>query len=39
MPALTVNKYGNGKCYYIAGRTKDDFYLDFYKKLSKELNN
>ena len=38
MPALTVNKYGNGKCYYIAGRTKDDFYLDFYKKLSKELN-
>lgn len=38
MPALTVNKYGNGKCYYIAGRAKDDFYLDFYKKLSKELN-
>ena len=38
MPALTVNKYGNGKCYYIAGKAKDDFYLDFYKKLSKELN-
>lgn len=38
MPALTVNKYGDGKCYYIAGKVKDDFYLDFYKKLSKELN-
>ena len=38
MPALTVNKYGNGKCYYLAGKAKDEFFFDFYKKLTEELN-
>lgn len=38
MPALTVNKYGDGKCYYIAAKVNGEFYLDFYKKLSKDLN-
>ncbi|WP_294373907.1 beta-galactosidase [uncultured Clostridium sp.] len=37
MPAFTVNKYGNGKCYYIAGRTELDFNNDFYENIIKEL--
>ena len=28
MPALTVNNYGNGKAYYIAARTNNDFDTD-----------
>jgi beta-galactosidase len=35
-PALTVNKYGSGKAYYIAARTGEDFLGDFYGKLTKE---
>lgn len=38
MPALTVNYYGKGKCYYIAARTSRDFNNDFYMKLAKDLN-
>ena len=37
MPAVTVNKYGEGKSYYIAARTGEDFNNDFYLKLIKEL--
>ncbi|MBR1585326.1 MAG: beta-galactosidase [Clostridia bacterium] len=29
-PALTVNAFGQGRCYYIAARTRDDFLRDFY---------
>lgn len=32
-PALTVNRFGQGEAYYIAGRTKDTFHTDFYRKL------
>jgi beta-galactosidase len=38
MPAVTVNKYGKGKAYYIAGRTGDNFNTDFYLKLINDLN-
>jgi beta-galactosidase len=38
MPALTVNDYGKGQCYYIAARTGEDFNSDFYLKLIKDLN-
>ena len=38
MPALTVNNYGKGQCYYIAARTGEDFNSDFYLKLIKDLN-
>jgi beta-galactosidase len=37
MPAVTVNKYGEGKAYYVAARTGEDFNNDFYSKLIKEL--
>ena len=37
MPAVTVNKYGEGKAYYIAARTGEDFNNDFYSKLIKDL--
>lgn len=37
MPALTVNTYGKGKCYYIATRTNEDFYDDFYGALASDL--
>lgn len=33
MPALTVNRFGNGNAYYIAARTGDDFLSDFYGRL------
>jgi len=36
-PALTCNLFGNGKAYYIAARTGDDFLDDFYGKLCGEL--
>jgi len=32
-PALTVNTYGQGKAYYIAARTGDDFLIDFYRSV------
>ena len=37
-PALTVNKFGDGKAYYIAFRSGLDFLSDFYKQLIKDLN-
>lgn len=37
-PALTVNNYGKGKCYYVAARTDSDFNNDFYMNLAHELN-
>jgi beta-galactosidase len=36
-PALTVNAYGDGKAYYVAARTGDDFNSDFYGKIANEL--
>ena len=38
MPALTVNSYGKGKCYYIAAKTGREFNNDFYMKLAKDLS-
>ncbi|MGN0144277.1 MAG: beta-galactosidase, partial [Clostridium sp.] len=38
MPAVTVNKYGKGKCYYIAARTEFEFNYDLYEQIIKELN-
>lgn len=35
-PALTVNKYGQGKAYYICSRNEDIFLDNFYKKLKEE---
>ncbi len=37
MPAVTVNEYGRGKAYYVAGRTNADFLDDFYSKVADEL--
>jgi beta-galactosidase len=37
-PALTVNRLGEGKAYYIAARTEEDFNNAFYSKLTKQLN-
>ena len=34
-PALTVNRCGQGKAYYMAARTNDDFLLDFYRAIVK----
>jgi beta-galactosidase len=36
-PALTVNKFRNGKAYYIAFRSGIDFLADFYSQLIKDL--
>ncbi len=38
MPVLTVNKYGRGKCYYIAARTEFDFNNDLYGKIINDLD-
>jgi beta-galactosidase len=35
-PALTVNKKGKGKAYYIAARTGDDFLEDFYRTITAD---
>ena len=32
-PAITVNKYGRGKAYYIAFRGKEEFLTDYYKEI------
>lgn len=36
-PAVTVNRYGQGKAYYIASRNEDTFLSDFYGGLSSQL--
>jgi beta-galactosidase len=36
MPALTVNEFGRGRCYYIAARTGEDFLMDFYRHVAGE---
>lgn len=33
MPALTVNRFGAGKAYYIAARAEDEFLSEFYSRL------
>ncbi|MDR2177674.1 MAG: beta-galactosidase [Treponema sp.] len=35
-PALTLNRRGEGRAYYIAARTGEDFLDDFYRKLTAE---
>lgn len=35
--ALTVNRFGKGKAYYIAAPVEEGFYLDFYQELAGEL--
>jgi len=36
-PALTLNKYGNGRAYYLAARTEQRFLADFYRTLAGML--
>lgn len=36
-PALTVHQYGKGKAYYIASRTKEPFYRDFFESVTKQI--
>ena len=36
MPAVTCNKFGKGRAYYVAARTGPDFLRDFYEAVSKE---
>lgn len=36
MPALTCNDFGEGKAYYVATRSNEQFYRDFTKKLCRE---
>ena len=36
-PAVTVNTYGKGKCYYIATRANQEFLDDFYGQLIDEM--
>ena len=38
MPALTVNEFGRGRCYYIAARTGEDFLADFYRHAAGEAH-
>jgi beta-galactosidase len=37
-PALTANRYGQGKAYYIASRNVEPFLSNFYRALSRKLN-
>jgi beta-galactosidase len=37
-PAITVNRYGNGKAFFLAARTRQTFLNDFYTWLVKETN-
>ncbi len=36
-PALTLNPYGKGQAYYLAARASDEFLMDFYGALGKQL--
>ena len=36
-PALLKNRFGDGTAYYIACRTKSDFFDEFYGKITQEL--
>ena len=36
-PALTVNRHGDGKAYYIASRNDESFLRDFYGRLTADL--
>lgn len=36
MPAITVNRFGAGKAYYLAGRTVEEFLSEFLGKLALE---
>lgn len=36
-PAVTSNRYGQGKSYYIGGRLNAEFHQDFYQNLIEEL--
>lgn len=38
MPVLTKNEFGQGKAYYVAARSNDDFYKDFLGELCEELS-
>lgn len=38
MPAVTENLFHNGKAYYIAFRSNEDFLLNFYEKIAKDCN-
>jgi beta-galactosidase len=35
-PALTVNRFGKGKAYYLATRAKEPFYEEFYSRIARE---
>ncbi|HOX37514.1 MAG TPA: beta-galactosidase [Candidatus Brocadiia bacterium] len=36
-PAVTVNKYGKGRAYYVASRNSNDFLCDFLGAVSREI--
>lgn len=38
MPVLTQNEFGEGKAYYVAARSNDEFYVDFLGGLCEELS-
>ncbi len=38
MPAITVNKYGDGKAYYFATSSDSDFYYSFFERKAVDLN-
>ena len=37
MPAVTVNKFGKGKAYYLATDFENDGYIKFYSELLKDV--
>jgi len=36
-PAVTLNRFGKGKAYYIASRNDETFLKEFYRELSREI--